>query len=282
MQHAKVFLLMASLTAFAASVGGALGGQGGAVLAFGIAVATNVGMYWRSDRLVLRMYRAEIVDEARAPGLHRMVDRLRRRADLPMPAVALAPSAQPNAFATGRSPARAVVCFTEGLLEALTREELEGVTAHELAHVKHRHMLTGTIAATMAGAVGILSSMVRWATVFGGGRDDDNHPATMLVMALVAPLGAMVVQMAISRQNEFQADRTGGRIVGNPLHLASALRTLERGAQRTPMQVNPAAAQLAIVDPFGARQPALLKLFRTHPPTEERVARLSAQVRESR
>lgn len=281
MQHTKVFLLMAGLTAFVAFAGGAMGGQGGAVLAFGIAVVMNVGMYWCSDRLVLRMYRAKIVDESQAPGLYRMVDRLRQRAGLPMPTVALAPSAQPNAFATGRNPSRAVVCFTEGILEALTAEELEGVTAHELAHIKHRHMLTGTIAATMAGAVGILSSMVRWATIFGGGRDSDRHPATMLVMALVAPVGAMIIQMAISRQNEFQADRTGGEIAGNPLYLASALRTLERGSQRIPMEVNPAAAQLAIVSPFGSRGTGLLKMFRTHPPTQERVARLSAQARES-
>ena len=280
MQHAKVFLLMAGLTAFVAFVGGALGGPGGAVVAFGLALAMNVGMYWCSDRVVLKMYRARIVDEAAAPRLYRMVDRLRRRADLPMPTVAIAPSAQPNAFATGRNASRAVVCFTQGILETLSPDELEGVTAHELAHVKHRHMLTGAIAATMAGAVGILASMAKWATIFGG-RDEDDNPLALLAMAIVAPLGAMIIQTAISRQNEFQADRTGGRIARSPLHLASALRTLERGAQRIPMQVNPAAAQLAIVNPFGARGRGMLNLFRTHPPTEERVARLVAQARET-
>ena len=280
MQNARVFLLMAALTAFVAFVGGALGGQGGAVLAFVLAMAMNVGAYWFSDRVVLRMYRARVIDRADAPALYDMVDRLRRRAELPMPTVAVAPSAQPNAFATGRSPARAVVCFTEGILRALPRDELAGVTAHELAHIKHRHMLTGTIAATMAGAVGILASMARWSAIFGfGGRDGDDNILVVLAMSIVAPLAALVIQTAISRQNEFQADRTGGVIAGNPLHLAGALRRLEHGARRIPMQVNPAAAHLAIVNPFSGRTGGFLRFFSTHPPTEARVERLREQAR---
>ncbi|MDH3224432.1 MAG: zinc metalloprotease HtpX [Gemmatimonadota bacterium] len=281
MQQAKVFLLMAGLTAFLAVVGGALGGQSGAILAFGIAVVMNVGMYWFSDRVVLKMYRARVIEAADAPALYEMVDRLRQRAGLPMPTVAIAPSPQPNAFATGRSPARAVVCFTQGILQALSQAELEGVTAHELAHIKHRHMLVGTIAATMAGAVGILASIARWGAILGGGRNNDRNPIAVLAMAIVAPIGAAIIQMAISRQNEFQADRTAGEITGRPIHLADALRTLEQNARRVPMEVNPAAAQLAIVNPFAGRGGGVMGLFRTHPPTEERVARLEAQARGS-
>lgn len=275
----RVFVLMAGLTALAAFAGGMLGGQGGAVLAFGFAVVANVGMYWFSDRAVLRMYKARIVGPADAPGLYDMVDRLRRQAGLPMPTVAIAPSAQPNAFATGRSPSKSVVCFTRGILEALSPSELEGVTAHELAHVKHRHMLAGTVAATMAGTIGILASIARWGAFFGGGDEDDNI-LVVLAMSIVAPLGAAVVQMAISRQNEFQADRTAGQIVGDPLCLANALRRLDRATRRIPMQVNPAAAQLAIVNPLTGRKRGFAGLFSTHPPTEERVARLVEQARQ--
>jgi heat shock protein HtpX len=195
-----------------------------------------------------------------------------------MPTVAIAPQEQPNAFATGRNPRHAVVCVTAGILRALDRRELEGVIAHELAHIQHRHMLVGTVAATMAGAVAMLGSIVRWGMIFGmgGGRDDgDRNPIVLLVMALLAPIAAAIVQMAISRQNEFQADASAARITGDPGGLASALQRLESIAHRVPMQVNPAAAQLAIVNPLaGGRGQALTGLFRTHPPTEARVARL--------
>ena len=279
MQQAKVFLLMAGLTALFAAVGGYLGGQGGALLAFGFAVVTNIGMYWFSDRAVLKMYRARVIGPEDAPALYQMVDRLRQRADLPMPTVAIAPSPQPNAFATGRNPAHAVVCFTQGILQALSQSELEGVTAHELAHIKHRHMLVGTIGATMAGAVGILASIARWGAIFGGGRDNDRNGFVAIAMMIFAPIGAAIIQMAISRQNEFQADRTAGEITGQPIHLADALRSLEQTARRLPMNVNPAAAQLAIVNPLAGRAGGLMGLFRTHPPTEERIARLEAQAR---
>jgi heat shock protein HtpX len=279
MQLTKVFVMMAGLTALLAAFGGYFGGQSGAILVFVLAAAMNFGMYWFSDRVVLRMYRARIIGPEDAPELYQMVDRLRQRAHLPMPVVAIAASEQPNAFATGRSPEKAVVCVTAGILRALPPNELEGVLAHELAHVKHRHMLTGTLAATMAGAVGILATMARWAAIFAGGRDDDRNPLGLLIMSIVAPIAAMIIQFAISRQNEFQADRTGGEIAGNPLDLAGALERLEGFAKRIPMQVNPAGAHLAIVNPLAGRKGAMLGLFRTHPDTAERVARLREQAR---
>jgi len=279
MQYTRVFVMMAGLTALLAAFGGYFGGQGGAILVFILAAAMNFGMYWFSDRVVLRMYRARIIGPEEAPDLYRMVDRLRQRAGLPMPTVAVAASEQPNAFATGRSPEKAVVCVTAGILKALPPRELEGVIAHELAHVKHRHMLTGTLAATMAGAVGILATMARWAAIFAGGRDDDRNPLGLLIMSIVAPVAAMIIQFAISRQNEFQADKTGGQIVGDPLALAGALERLETLSQRIPMQVNPAGAHLAIVNPLAGRRGGMINLFRTHPDTAERVARLREQAR---
>jgi len=275
MQHTKIFVMMAGLTALLVAFGGYFGGQSGAILVFILAAAMNFGMYWFSDRVVLKMYKARVLGPEEAPDLYGMVDRLRQRADLPMPVVAVAPSEQPNAFATGRNPEKAVVCVTAGILRALSVRELEGVIAHELAHIKHRHMFTGTMAATMAGAVGMLATMARWAAIFAGGRDDDRNPLGLLIMSIIAPIAAMVIQFAISRQNEFQADETGGRIAGDPLALAGALENLERTAKRIPMRVNPAGAHLAIVNPLSnIRGRGVMSLFRTHPPTEERVARL--------
>jgi heat shock protein HtpX len=279
MQMVKVVGLMTGLTVILVALGSYFGGTNGAVLFLVLAAAMNFGMYWFSDRAVLKMYRARVIGPGDAPELYQMVDRLRQRAGLPMPTVALAPSDQPNAFATGRNPANAVVCVTTGIMELLPQRELEGVIAHELAHIRHRHMLVGTIAATMAGAIAMIGSIVRWGMIFGGvgGRDDDGqNPLALLVMAIVAPIAAMIVQLAISRQNEFQADATGARITEDPGGLASALQHIEAYAKRIPMRVNPAAAQLAIVNPLaGGRAPALSGLFRTHPSTEERVARLA-------
>jgi heat shock protein HtpX len=275
MQRLKVFMLMAGLTALLVVLGGYFGGQQGAILFFVLAAVMNFGMYWFSDRAVLRMYRATIIEPNDAPELYQMVDALRRRADLPMPTLAIAPSDQPNAFATGRSPQKAVVCVTRGLLGLVDRRELEGVIAHELAHIKHYHMLVSTVAATMAGAIALLASVARWGAIFGGGRGGDRNPIALLVMTIVAPIAAMIVQMGISRANEFQADRTGAAIAGNPDGLASALVRLDEASRRIPMQVNPAAAHLAIVNPLaGVRGQAFLTLFRTHPPTEQRIARL--------
>lgn len=272
MQMIKIFGLMTGMTLLFVAAGAAFGGQNGAMLMFGLAAVMNVGSYWFSDRAVLRMYRAKVIEREQAPELYDMVERLARRAEVPMPVVAIAPHDQPNAFATGRSPEKGVVCFTEGILNALTMPELEGVTAHELAHIKHRHMLVGTVAATMAGAIGLLASIARWGAIFGGGRSDRDNPIGAIAMMIVAPLMAMVIQMAISRQNEFQADRTAAGIVGTGEGLASALRRLEAGARQIPMQVNQAAAPLAIVNPL--RGGGLSKLFSTHPSTEERIRRL--------
>ena len=275
MQQLKVFILMAGLTALLVVLGGWLGGQQGAVLFLVIAAVMNFGMFWFSDRAVLRMYRARIIGPDDAPHLYRMVDDLRRRAGLPMPTLAIADKDQPNAFATGRSHKKAVVCVTTGLLRLVNTRELEGVVAHELAHIRHNHMLVSTVAATMAGAIGLLASVARWGAILGGGRGSDRNIFELLLMSIIAPLAAMIVQMAISRANEYQADRTGARIAGRADGLANALHKLERYSRQLPMDVNPAAAQLAIVNPLaGIRGGGLTGLFRTHPPTEDRIARL--------
>jgi len=280
----RVFILMAGMTALLVTIGGLLtgGSSAGMLFFFVLAAVMNFGMYWFSDKLVLRMYRAKIIERADAPELYDMVDRLRQRAGLPMPTVAIAPSQQPNAFATGRNVNNAVVCCTAGILQLVNRDELEGVVAHEIAHIKHRHMLVGTLAATMAGAIAMVGNMVKWAAIFGGlSRDDENgSPIVMLAMAIVAPIAAMVIQFAISRQNEYQADRTAAELCGRPRSLAGALQKLEAYSLRIPMQVNPAAAQLAIVNPLAAQAHAggmgFLRLFSTHPATEDRIARLMA------
>jgi len=271
----RIFLLMAGLTALMGVIGYAMAGQGGMVIFLGLAVVMNFGTYWFSDRIVLKMYKARIIGPQDAPELYNMVDRLRQKAGLPMPTVAIAPSEQPNAFATGRNHNRAVVCFTAGILKLVSPEELEGVAAHELAHIKHRHMLVGTMAATMSGAVAMLASVARWGLILGGGRDSDRNPLAVLVMSIVAPMAAMIIQFAISRVNEFQADRTAAEITGKPRALASALRRLESYARQIPMEVNPAAAQLAIVNPLaGGAGQAFGRLFSTHPPTDKRVEKL--------
>jgi heat shock protein HtpX len=274
----KVVGLMTGLTVILVGFGSYFGGSNGAVLFLVIAGVMNFGMYWFSDRAVLAMYRARVLGPQDAPDLYRMVDRLRQEAGLPMPRLALAPSEQPNAFATGRNAANAVVCVTAGIVRVLPPRELEGVIAHELAHIKHRHMLVGTIAATMAGAIATIASIAKWGMIFGGfgGRDNrDHNPLALLVMVIVAPIAAMIVQLAISRQNEYQADATAARLTRDPGGLAGALRRIEGYAQRIPMDVNPAAAQLAIINPLAGRRQALAGLFNTHPSTEQRIARLS-------
>jgi heat shock protein HtpX len=277
MQMIKVFGLMTGLTLLLVGVGAYFGGSSGAVIMFVIAAAMNFGSYWFSDRMVLKMYRAQVVDRQQAPELYAMVERLARRAELPMPVVAVSPQEQPNAFATGRSPEKGVVCFTQGILRALSTDELEGVAAHELAHIKHRHMLVGTIAATMAGALAMLARVAMWGAIFAGGRgDDDNNPLGALVLMIVAPLAAAILHMAISRQNEYQADATAAEIAGTPQGLMNALGRLDGYAKRIPMQVNPGAAQLAIVNPLsGRRGGGVMSLFSTHPPMEERIRRLA-------
>jgi heat shock protein HtpX len=264
--YAKIFGLMAAMTALVVAVAYVLGGPNAMLPAFVLAGLFNFVMYWISDKVVLRAYRARVIDREASPQLFDMVDRLRQRAGLPMPKVAIAPSQQPNAFATGRSPEKAVVCFTEGILKAMPAEELEGVTAHELAHIRNRDMLTNTVAATMAGAVMLLA---RLAFFFG---DRDRNPVAAIAMLILGPLAAFLVQMAISRQMEYRADRVGAEIAGTPRGLARALASLESHARRMPMEVNPSAAHVCIVHPV--RRGGLSGLFRTHPPTEERIARL--------
>ncbi|HET7459340.1 MAG TPA: zinc metalloprotease HtpX [Gemmatimonadaceae bacterium] len=275
MNNVKVFVLMAGLTALLVALGGAFGGSGGMTFALVMAIVMNFAMYWGSSSMVLRMYGARVVTASEAPELYALVDRLRQRAGLPMPTVAIAPHEQPNAFATGRNPEHAVVCVTEGILRLVSREELEGVLAHELAHVKNHDMLLQTVAATMAGAISNVAHFGLW---FGGGRDDDGNggnPLAAIALMLLAPIGAMLIQFAISRQREFKADAVGAEISGRPLALAGALEKLDAAAHRIPMHVSPAVAPLAQVNPlaaYGGR--GVWSLFSTHPSTEERVARL--------
>jgi heat shock protein HtpX len=274
MGNLKVFVLMAGLTALFGALGGYIGGTAGMTMALVFAGLMNFVMYFGSAQMVLRMYGARVVTAAEAPELYEMVDRLRQRAGLPMPTVAIAPHAQPNAFATGRNPEHAVVCVTEGILGTVGRDELEGIIAHELAHIRNRDMLLQTFTATLAGAV---SNLAHVGLFFGGSSRDDEggSPAAGLLMAIVAPIAAMLIQFAISRQREFKADAVGAEISGRPLALASALTKLETAAHRIPMHVAPAAAPLAIVNPLAAFG-GVAKLFSTHPPTAERVARLQS------
>jgi heat shock protein HtpX len=274
MNNLKTAVLMAGLVALLMAAGQVLGGSQGLILGSALGLGLNFFMFLFSDRLVLRMYGAQVVTEQEAPQLYRLVDRLRQRAGLPMPVVALAPHDQPNAFATGRSPEKAVVAVTTGILKAMPQEELEGVIAHELAHIKNRDMLISTVAAGIAGVIGNLP----WLLLFAGGsRDDDGgHPLADLALVILAPIAAMLIQFAISRQREFEADRVGAEILGRPLPLANALRRLDYLAHRIPMQVAPAAAPLAQVNPLAATGGGLTTWFSTHPPTEERVARLEA------
>jgi len=273
MNNVKTFVLMAGLMGLFLLAGQLLGGSQGLMMALVFGIAINFGMYFFSDKMVLRMYGAKVVGPEQAPELYAMIDRLRQRAGLPMPVVAVAPHEQPNAFATGRNPEHAVVAVTTGILKYVPQDELEGVLAHELAHVKNRDMLTSTIAATIAGAISNLPYLL----MFGGGRDDEHgHPAAQLALALLGPIGAMLIQFAISRQREFEADRVGAQILGRPQPLAKALRRLDELAHRIPMDVAPAAAPLAQVNPLAAHGGGMLKWFSTHPPIEERVARLEA------
>ena len=276
--NTKVFLLMAGLTALLGAAGGVLGGSAGVATALVLAAATNAALYFWSGTFVLRMYGARVVSEQDAPALYALVDRLRRRAGLPMPAVAVAPQSQPNAFATGRNERAAVVCVTEGLLATLDQAELEGVVAHELAHIKQRDMLLMTVAATLAGAISNIGNVAAFSSLFGGRDEEDGGPGVVgqLLFIVVAPLAALLIQLAISRQREFRADALGATISGRAGGLARALRKLDVMARRHPMDVAPAVAPLAQVNPLGSATGRLASLFSTHPSTAERIARLEA------
>ena len=268
----KTAILMAGIVALFGAVGLALGGQGGMLLGLLFAGGMNFFAYWNSDKMVLRLYDAQEVDEYSAPQLYRMVAELARNADLPMPKVYIANQAQPNAFATGRNPQHAAVCATTGILQLLSERELRGVMAHELAHVKHRDTLISTISATVAGAISMLAQF----GMFFGGRDrDGGNPILGLLVLILAPLAAMLIQMAISRAREFEADRGGAQISNDPQALASALQKIHNYAQRIPntaAEQHPETAQMMIINPLSAG--VLRGLFSTHPQTEERVARL--------
>lgn len=281
----KTTILLAGLTALFIVIGGALGGQVGMIIALVIAVAMNMGAWWFSDKLALRMSGAREVSPAEAPELHEMVEVLSQRAGIPRPRVYIIETETPNAFATGRNPANGAVAVTTGIARLLTRDELAGVIAHELAHIKHRDTLVSSIAATIAGAVTMLADIAMWGMMFAGltGQSDDDEGGIAemvggILMIILAPIAAVIIQMAISRSREYLADAGGARILGDPLPLASALEKLEWAAGRLPMETSPATSHLYIINPLMG---GLAGLFRTHPDTSERIARLRSMAARS-
>ncbi|HME45475.1 MAG TPA: zinc metalloprotease HtpX [Syntrophorhabdales bacterium] len=277
MNQAKTFFLMVLLTIIFVALGSMIGGKNGAMVAFVIALVMNMVSYWFSDRIVLAMYSAREVSESEAPELYAVVASLAQKASIPMPRVYIVEEDSPNAFATGRDPSHAVVAVTTGILRLLNRHELEGVLGHELSHVKHRDILVQTVAAAMAGAITMLANWARFAALFGGGRDSDEEGGgnifSVIIFSMIAAFAAMLIQLAISRSREYYADEGGAQLSGNPLYLANALRKLQTGIARVPMQdANPSTAHMFILNPFSAK--GVMALFSTHPPIEERIARL--------
>jgi heat shock protein HtpX len=284
MNNFKTFLLMLALTVLFILVGSAIGGKNGAIYAFVFAAIMNFFAYWFSDKIVLRMYGAQEVSQGEAPELYQIVGELTNKASLPMPKVYIMENDTPNAFATGRNPEHAAVAVTSGILRILSKEELMGVIGHELSHIRHRDILISTIAATIAGAISMLASIARWGAIFGGGRSDEDEGGRgniffVLLFTMVASIAAMLIQMAISRSREYLADE-GGAHLSHPLSLAKALGKLELAAQRIPMEANPSTAHMFIVNPL--RGGGVLSLFSTHPPIEERIARLEEMARTGR
>jgi len=275
----KTFILMAALTALFMFGGRALGGQSGMVFALVMALAMNFFAYWYSDKMALTMSKAREISYSQAAQLHAMVEKLARNAGLPKPRIYIMPGRTPNAFATGRNPEHAAVAVTEGLLQLLQPDELEGVISHELGHIKNRDILISSIAAVMAGAISYMATMAQWAMIFGGGSNDDEGPGNlvaMLGMMIIAPLAAAIIQMAISRSREFLADSSGAKICGHPVSLANALQRLAEYNKRLPMKVNPATAQMYIVNPLTGG--SMASLFSTHPPIQERIRRLREMI----
>ncbi|MCM0081871.1 zinc metalloprotease HtpX [Geomonas sp. Red32] len=281
MNRVKTAFLLTALTLILVAMGHALGGRGGMMIAFVFACGMNIFSYWFSDQIVLRMYGAVEVTEAEQPAYYQMVRRLTSRAGLPMPRVYIIPSDSPNAFATGRNPEHAAVAATQGIMRILSPEELEAVMAHEMTHVANRDILISTVAATLAGAISMIGNMLQWGAIFGGSRSDDDEGggvAGALAMAIIAPIAAMLIQLAVSRSREYLADEGGAKLSGRPLALANALRKLEAGSRMLPMQdARPATAHLFIVNPLTAA--GIAQLFSTHPPMEERIARLERMAR---
>lgn len=280
MNTLRVGVLLVALSALMVWIGQMVGGASGATIAFGLALVMNVGTYWFSDKLVLKMTRARPVSRSEAPELHEMVERLSARAEIPVPLLYVVDDPSPNAFATGRNPKHGVVAVNTGLLDLLNQSEVEGVVAHELAHIKHRDTLTMAITASIAGAIMFLAQFAQIAAIFGGGGNSDeeggSNPLVLLLIAMVAPLAAMMIQMGISRAREFEADKSGAMIAGRSDGLANALLKLQRGADAIPTHtMTPSTAHMAIVNPFRGMG-GFTKLFMTHPPIEERVAKLRA------
>ena len=270
MNTVRTVMLMTLLTLVLVGAGGAIGGKGGALFALIMAGVMNLGSYWFSDKIVVKMYRGKQVENG---PLFEIVAELCQRNNLPLPKVYILPQPTPNAFATGRNPEHAVVAATEGIMNILSREELMGVMAHELAHVQNRDILIGSIAATIAGAISYMAHMAQWAMIFGGRDDEDSNPVAMIAMMILAPIAAMLVQMAISRSREYGADQTGAKLCGKPHSLANALRKLESANRTAPMEkVNEATAHMFIVNPL--KGGGMRALFSTHPPMEERIRRL--------
>jgi heat shock protein HtpX len=273
----KTVFLLAALTALIVFMGNLIGGRTGMIIAFIIALGMNFFSYWFSDKIVLKMYGAQEADPSQAPELHQIVEELAREAGIPKPKVYIVPSESPNAFATGRDPQHAVVAVTQGILRLCTPQELKGVLGHETGHIVHRDILIQTVAATLAGAIMIIADMIKWGAIFGMGSSQDEDRGSglaMIVMAILAPFAAMLIQMAISRSREYLADDAGAKFSHNPESLARALEKLAYGVQATPMQAAPATEPLFIVNPLSGS--ALMNLFSTHPPIEERIARLRA------
>lgn len=286
MNHFKTFLLMLALTVLFILVGSAIGGKNGVVYAFILAALMNFFAYWFSDKIILHMYGAHEVSEREAPELYQIVGELVNKANLPMPKIYIMENDTPNAFATGRNPEHAAVAVTSGLMRILSREELKGVIGHELSHIKHRDILISTIAATIAGAIGMLARMAQWGAMFGYGRSDDEEEGAggsnlifMIIVTVIASIAAILIQMAISRSREYLADE-GGAHLSHPLSLARALEKLEMASRRIPMEANPSTAHMFIVNPL--RGGGILSLFSTHPPIEERIARLEEMARTGR
>jgi heat shock protein HtpX len=275
MNTMKTVILMTAMMVLLILVGSLVGGEQGMIMAFIISLLMNFGAYWFSDKIVLMMYKAKEVTEADAPKLFSMVTRVATQAQLPMPRVYIIPGETPNAFATGRNPENAAVAVTEGIMRSLSDDELEGVLAHEFAHIKHRDILTGTIVATLVGTITFIARMAGWSMMFAGRGSDrrDSNGLSELALLIIAPIAAMMIQLAISRSREFAADEGAARMSGRPLSLANALQKLERGVERLPMQnVSPASAHMFIVNPL--RAGGVMKLFSTHPPISERIERL--------
>lgn len=277
MNHAKTFFLMVFLTIILVALGSMIGGSSGAYIAFLIALIMNLVSYWFSDKIVLAMYHAKPVSENEAPHLYSIVYNLSQKASIPMPRLYIIENDSPNAFATGRSPSNGVVAVTTGILRILTKDELEGVIAHEISHIKHRDILIQTVAATLAGAITMIANWARFAAIFGGGRSDDDDGGgnifSVIIFSIFAAFAAMLIQLAISRSREYLADEGGAKLSGNPLYLSGALKKLSAGIALNPMNdANPSTAQLFIANPFSAK--GIMTLFSTHPPMEERIKRL--------